>query len=87
MEYHQSPFALKIFMDQKLRKLLQELEEHGRENDARVSERPRMMLNLDPASAQLVSILVRASGVTRPTIWLAPDGVSAWHILASHKVP
>ena len=72
---------LKIAMDQRLRQLLQEMEERGRENDARVSERARMMLNLDPASAQLVSILVRASGVTRAveigtsnaysTIWLA----------------
>jgi hypothetical protein len=25
-----------------------------------------------------------ASGATKPTVWLAPDGVSAWHILASH---
>jgi hypothetical protein len=25
-----------------------------------------------------------ASGATRPSIWVAPDGVSAWHILASH---
>ena len=68
-------------MDERLRKLLQELEERGRENDARVTERPRMMLNLEPASAQLLSILVRASGVTRAievgtsnaysTIWLA----------------
>ena len=68
-------------MDEHLRKLLQEIEEHGRENDARATERPRMMLNLEPASAQLLSILVRASGVTRAvevgtsnaysTIWLA----------------
>lgn len=68
-------------MEQRLRELLQEMEKHGRENDARVSERPRMMLNLDPATAQLLSILVRASGVTRAievgtsnaysTIWLA----------------
>ncbi len=68
-------------MDQRLRELLQEIEEHGRENDARATERPRMMLNLEPASAQLISILVRASGVTRAfefgtsnaysTIWLA----------------
>jgi len=46
-----------------------------------VTERPRKMLNLEPASAQLLSILVRASGVTRAieigtsnaysTIWLA----------------
>jgi predicted O-methyltransferase YrrM len=74
-------FEWKIHMDQRLRELLKEIEEHGRENDARATERPRMMLNLEPASAQLLSILVRASGVTRAleigtsnaysTIWLA----------------
>jgi predicted O-methyltransferase YrrM len=68
-------------MDQRLRDLLKELEERGRENDAHATERPRMMLNLEPASAQLLSILVRAAGVTRAveigtsnaysTIWLA----------------
>ncbi len=72
---------VKVDMDQRLRELLQEIERHGKENDARESERPRMMLNLDPTSAQLISILVRASGVTRglevgtsnaySTIWLA----------------
>jgi len=72
---------LKKVMDQRLRELLQEIQERGLENDARVSERPRRMLNLEPASAQLLSILVRASGVTRAleigtssaysTIWLA----------------
>jgi predicted O-methyltransferase YrrM len=70
-----------MVMDERLRKLLQEIEEQGLENDARVTERPRKMLNLEPASAQLLSILVRASGVTRAieigtsnaysTIWLA----------------
>ncbi len=68
-------------MDPHLRELLLELEEQGRVNDARETERPRMMLNLDPTSAELISILVRASGVTRglefgtsngySTIWLA----------------
>ena len=68
-------------MDERLRNLLKEIEEHGLENDARVTERPRKMLNLEPASAQLLSILVRASEVTRAieigtsnaysTIWLA----------------
>jgi len=68
-------------MDQRLRDLLQELAARGLENDARATERPRMMLNLEPASAQLLSILVRASGATRAleigtsngysTIWLA----------------
>jgi predicted O-methyltransferase YrrM len=72
---------LKIVMDQPLRELLREIEERGRDNDSRATERPRMMLNLEPASAQLISILVRASGVTRAleigtsnaysTIWLA----------------
>jgi len=72
---------LKTPMDQRLRELLKEMEERGRENDARATERPRMMLNLERASAQLLSILVRASGVTRAlevgtsnaygTIWLA----------------
>ncbi len=67
-------------MDDRLSGLLKEIEEHGVENDARVTERPRKMLNLEPASAQLLSILVRASGVTRAieigtsnaysTIWL-----------------
>ena len=68
-------------MDKHLRELLRELEEKGLENDARENERPRMMLNLEPASAQLISILVRASGAKRAieigtsnaysTIWLA----------------
>jgi predicted O-methyltransferase YrrM len=68
-------------MDQQLTDLLKEIEIQGQENDARVSERPRMMLNLEPASAQLISILVRSSGVTRAveigtsnaysTIWIA----------------
>src|SRR6202162_1207229 len=71
----------KVVMDQRLRELLQEIETQGLENDARATERARKMLNLDPASAQLLSILVRAAGVTRAleigtsnaysTIWLA----------------
>lgn len=68
-------------MDERLRAFLNQLAQEGLENDARATERSRMMLNLEPASAQLVSILVRASGVTRAlevgtsnaysTIWLA----------------
>ncbi len=68
-------------MDQNLRELLHEIETRGLENDARATEHARKMLNLEPASAQLLSILVRASGVTRAleigtsnaysTIWLA----------------
>lgn len=68
-------------MDQNLRELLHEIETRGLENDARTTDHARKMLNLEPASAQLLSILVRASGVTRAlevgtsnaysTIWLA----------------
>ena len=68
-------------VEARLRNLLQDLQKSGRENDAQTGERARMMLNLEPASAQLISILARASGVTRAvevgtsnaysTIWLA----------------
>jgi predicted O-methyltransferase YrrM len=68
-------------MNQQLRELLKEIEMHGIEHDAQATEHARKMLNLEPASAQLLSILVRASGATRAlefgtssgysTIWLA----------------
>jgi len=85
-------------MDNHLRELLQEIQERGLENDARVTERPRMMLNLEPASAQLLSILVRASGVTRAleigtsnaysTIWLAWSLAAAGgHIISIDRNP
>ena len=70
-----------IYMEKRLVEILKELEKRGIENDAHATERSRMMLNLEPASAQLVSIFVRASGVSRAlevgtsnaysTIWLA----------------
>jgi amino acid adenylation domain-containing protein len=68
-------------VDEHLRQLLRELEDRGRENDARETNLARKMLNLRPESAQLISILARSSGVTRvleigtsngySTIWLA----------------
>lgn len=68
-------------MDQHLKELLRELEEQGQAHDARETDHANKLLNLEPASAQLISILVRASGVTRAlefgtsngysTIWLA----------------
>jgi predicted O-methyltransferase YrrM len=84
-------------MEQQLRDLLREIQEHGQENDARVSERPRMMLNLEPASAQLISILVRASEATRAveigtsngysTIWLAWSLGPAGRIVSIDRNP
>jgi predicted O-methyltransferase YrrM len=56
---------MKTVMEQDLRELLHEIETCGLENDARTTDHARKMLNLEPGTAQLLSILVRASGVTR----------------------
>src|ERR1700719_559547 len=68
-------------MYEALLQLLREIEERGRANDARESDRARKMLNLEAGTAQLVSILLRSSGARRvleirtsnsySTIWLA----------------
>lgn len=68
-------------MDEELRRLLDELREHGRENDRTENERGRKMMNLDPDTARVVSLLLRSSRRQRlleigtsngySTIWLA----------------
>ena len=68
-------------MEAHLTALLAELEQHGRENDARESDHKKKMLNLEPDTARLVYILARSSGAKRvleigtsngySTIWLA----------------
>jgi predicted O-methyltransferase YrrM len=68
-------------MDVELQRLLAELEAWGRANDERAQERGQKMLNLEPATARLVSILVRSARRTRlleigtsngySTLWLA----------------
>ena len=68
-------------MNSRLRALLQELEEVGRQNDAQEQDRHNKMLNLEPETAQLLSILVRSGrrqhlleiGTSNgySTIWLA----------------
>ncbi len=68
-------------MQDAIRQLLEDLEAYGRANDARETDRARKMLNLEPGTAQLLSILLRSSGATRvlevgtsngySTIWLA----------------
>lgn len=68
-------------MNAQTRELLAELERRGRENDARETDRSRKMLNLQPDTARLVSILARSSKSTRvleigtsngySTTWLA----------------
>jgi predicted O-methyltransferase YrrM len=68
-------------LDPKLDKLLSEMENFGRGNDQRESDRKRKMLNLEPETAALLHILVRATGRQSileigtsngySTIWLA----------------
>ena len=68
-------------MKEDLRNLLAELEEAGQRNDAQEQERSKKLLNLEPATAHLLSIFVRSSQRTRlleigtsngySTIWLA----------------
>lgn len=68
-------------MEAHLTGLLAELEQYGRENDARQSDHKKKMLNLEPDTARLVYILARSSGAKRAleigtsngysTIWLA----------------
>jgi predicted O-methyltransferase YrrM len=71
-------------LDPKLAELLSEIERFGIENDQRESDRKRRMLNLEPETAALLHILVRAThrqsileiGTSNgySTIWLA-DGI------------
>ncbi len=68
-------------MQEAVQQLLRELEALGRENDVRETDRARKMLNLEPATAQLMTILLRSSRASRvlelgtsngySTIWLA----------------
>jgi predicted O-methyltransferase YrrM len=70
-----------MIMQPHLRTLLEELREWGRANDVAQPERAKKMLNLQPETAMLISILIRSSRRTRvleigtsngySTIWLA----------------
>lgn len=68
-------------MNAEVRKLLNALEEQGRAHDAVETDRSRKVLNLEPETAQIVSMLARGSQARRvleigtsngySTIWLA----------------
>ena len=72
---------MNAWMSPEVHRLLKQLEEHGRTHDARESEHSRRLLNLEPETAELVSIFARSSGARRAleigtsngysTIWLA----------------
>ena len=67
--------------ERRLRALLDELAEFGRQNDARETERDRRLLNITPETGQFLAILLRAVRAQRileigtsnaySTIWLA----------------
>src|ERR1700676_1226655 len=75
-------------MSPELRQFLKQLEEHAATHDATETEHFRKLLNLEPDTAELLSILARSSGAKRAleigtsngysTIWLAasigPEG-------------
>jgi predicted O-methyltransferase YrrM len=48
-------------MDQQLQALLNDLYQQGQANDAQQGDRRQKMLNLEPATAQFISFLVRSS--------------------------
>jgi predicted O-methyltransferase YrrM len=68
-------------MEGLLRSLLKELETFGEENDARETERQKMMLNITPETGELLSILIQTKKAKRvleigtsngySTLWLA----------------
>ncbi|HEY8303099.1 MAG TPA: hypothetical protein VIG42_00785, partial [Solirubrobacteraceae bacterium] len=68
-------------MDNKLKAYLHELYRQGREHDAAKSDRLERLRNVEPDTARLLALLVRATGATRilelgtsngySTLWLA----------------
>jgi predicted O-methyltransferase YrrM len=72
---------MKFFPSVEVGKLLHDLEDQGKAHDAAEPEHSKRMLNLEPETAELVSILARSSGAQRAleigtsngysTIWLA----------------
>lgn len=73
-------------MEAHLTALLAEIEQHGRENDARESDYKKKMLNLEPGTARLVYVLARSSGAKRVLEIGTSNGYSAiW--LASAVAP
>lgn len=80
-------------MNAEVRRLLRELEEQGRAHDAREPEHSRKVLNLEPETAEIVSMLARGSRAKRvleigtsngySTIWLADAVAPAGGIVIS----
>jgi predicted O-methyltransferase YrrM len=80
-------------MNAEIRTFLRQLEEYARTHDARESEHSRKLLNLEPETAELVSIFARSSRARRAleigtsngysTIWLAASiGPEGGHVIS-----
>jgi predicted O-methyltransferase YrrM len=85
-------------MNAELREFLKQLQDHGRAHDASESEHPRKLLNLEPDTAELVSILARSSGAKHvlelgtsngySTIWLAASiGPTGGRVITIDRSP
>ena len=74
-------------MEQQLRALLRELEETGQANDAQQQDRRNKMLNLEPETAQVISMLIR-NGQRKHILEIGTsNGYSTiWLAEATHKV-
>jgi predicted O-methyltransferase YrrM len=80
-------------MNAEIRNFLRLLEEHARTHDAQESERSRKFLNLEPDTAEIISILARSSRARHvleigtsngySTIWLAASvGPAGGHVIS-----
>ena len=70
-------------MNSEIRGFLRQLEEHARTHDARESEHSHKLLNLEPETAELVSILARSSRARRVLEIGTSNGYSAIWLAAS----
>jgi len=70
-------------MNAKLRAFLKQLEEAGLAHDAQEQEHSRKFLNLEPETAELMSILARSSGTKRVLEIGTSNGYSAIWLAAS----
>ena len=83
-------------MDARLSGLLDELHRHGVEHDADKADRLERLRNLEPDTAALLALLVRATGARRvlelgtsngySTLWLADAVASNEGSLTSQRV-
>ncbi|HEY7678281.1 MAG TPA: O-methyltransferase [Candidatus Methylomirabilis sp.] len=64
-------------MDAALRRLLEELQESGRAHDARRADRRERLRNLEAETAQMLAVLVRATGACRVLEIGTSNGYSA----------